>query len=301
MTNIKKNFTYDLPDDLYAQTNLGKKQVATLEYDGPETLYITVNTTTNKLVRGPSISAEAFATYNEDRTDQYAIAVDCNKDTLICALYDGIIDPDNIPNISEDIPGSDIPYVRDNPPMPDHTYEHSEIEYDRANGTFKKPLPWKKPFVTWQDKLDWRNTKLAAVDRTLSDDLPEALYAKVAEYKQYLRDFPAIFGAAFSVSIATAGSGYSVGDRMLISDPVYKNGQAISDILVTVTEVSATGEITAITKTTTNAYEYHPAAGTYNNVFFTTSSTGTGATFNMSKVKVVDPWKITPKEHPLGL
>lgn len=298
MENISKEFTYDLADDQYYQTNELKK-TGTVTYEGPAKQYLIVDSFTNKLT-GSIIAAEQYETYNDTNDEFYAIEVDCNTDPLICSLVDKGINEDLYPNVSEDIPGSEQPYVRDDPVMPDHTYEVKDIVYNKTTNNFERPFPWKKPYVTWEDNLTWRNLRLNSADRLLSEDLPTGIYNTVVEYKQYLRDYPATFGATFSVAVGTPGTGYSVGDRMLISDPVYKNNAAAPDILITVEEVSDNGGITKITKSSTKAYDYHPAAGNYTDVFYTTSSNGTGATFNMSKVKTVDPWKITPKEPPLG-
>ena len=69
--------------------------------------------------------------------------------------------------------------------------------------------------------------------------------------------------------------------------------------MVTVSAVHAdTGAITGITKGNATAYNYHPAAGTYNNVFNVPSASGTGATFNMSKIALVPAVKVIPAEHP---
>lgn len=298
MQNISKEFTYNVADDQYYQTSELKK-TATVTYVGPEKQYVIVDSSTNKLT-GSIITQEMFETYNDTNTDFYAVEVDCATNPLICSLVDKGIDEDLYPNISEKIPGCDVPYVRDNPVMPDHTYERTEIEYDVAGKTFVKPFPWKKPYVTWGDRIAVRNFSLTTADRHLSEDLPTGLYNSMLAYKQYLRDFPAIFGATFSIEIATAGTGYSIGDRFLINDPVYKNNQSANDILVTVVAVNDAGGVTSVTKTNTTAYSYHPEAGTYNDVFFVTSSNGTGVTFNLLKVKTVDPWKITPKESPIN-
>lgn len=299
MENITKEFTYNLADDQYAQTN-DNLNTGTLVYNGPSRKFFVVDAETNKLT-GATISEIEFQTFNSSNTEVYAVEVNCDSETLICALEPGSINPDDVPNLTEDVPGSNIPYVRDNPALPDHTYEMHEITYDRANRSFIKPFPWKQPYVTWEMKIAIRNVNLFAADRTLTDDLPESLYAQVAEYKQYLRDFTVTFGASWNIVIGNAGTGYSVGDRFLISDPVYKNGHSVSDILLTVSEVGDNGEITSIAKSNTNAYEYHTHAGSYDNVFYTASASGTGAVFNMSKVKTVEPWKITFEEHPLGI
>lgn len=298
MENISKEFTYNLADDIYHQTN-DLKKTATLTYNGPAKKYVVVDSSTNKLT-GATITQEQYETFNETNDEMYAVEVDCDKDTLICSILNVAINPEDVPNISEAVPGSNIPYVRDEPVLPDHTYEATEITYNKGSQSFDKPFPWKKPYITWEDKIQARNVMLTNYDRRLSEDLPTDLYNTVANYKQYLRDFPVTFGAAWNLTFTDAGAGYSVGDRLLISDPAYKNGTPAADILVTVTAVDANGAITGFEKTASYPYDYHPAAGTYNNVFYTSNSSGTGAVIQLSKVKTVDPWKITPEEPPLG-
>lgn len=298
MENITKEFTYNVADDQYLQTNKDKK-TGTLTYNGPAKKFVIVRKDTNKLTNG-IIDEVQFETYNSINTEFYAVEVNCDTDTLICAMVANGTNSDEVPNLTEVVPGCDTPYVRDNPSLPDHTYEVTEVEYDISSSSFIKPFPWKKPFVTWQDRIASRNNSLKNADRRLSEDLPESIYTAVADYKQYLRDFPVTFGAAWDITIATGGTGYVIGDRFLISDPVYKNNTAGADILITVTEVDNSGAITTFSKSNAYAYEYHPEAGTYNNVFNTASASGTGVTFNMSKVKTVSPWKITPKENPLS-
>ena len=298
MTNITKEFTYDLADEQYHQT-AHNRDTATSVYTGPAYMNLVVDSNTNKLT-GATIADTEYEDYNNEEDGYYAVRVNCDTDTLMCAIMPGGTDSDATASISEDVPGSSIPYIKDDPTMPDHTYELTEIQYDRPNGTWVTPMPWKQPYITWEIELQWRNNALECADRTASDDLPSSLLNGVTAYKQYLRDYPQTFGATFGITVATAGTGYVVGDRMLISDPAYKNGQSAADILVTVSAVAdGTGAITAVTKSDTRAYSYHPQAGTYNNVFYTTSSAGTGATFNLSKVATVDPWKITPLENPL--
>lgn len=300
MTNITREFTYNLPDDQYYQTNELVK-TGSVTYIGPERQYVIIDSTTNKMT-GAICTEEQYESFNETNTDMYAVEVDCTTNPLICSLVDLGIDEDLYPKVTEDVPGSDIPYIRDNPPMPDHTYEIKEIEYDIGGQQFIQPFPWKQPYVTWEQKLHNRNIELAAYDNKLSEDLPTSIYNSVIEFKQYLRDFPVTFGAAWVISVTSGGTGYVVGDRILISDPVYKNNTAASDLIVSVKTIDAdTGEVLTISRQNSfHAYSYHKAAGTYTNVYHTTnSSNGAGLEVSLSKVKTVDPWKITPPEPPL--
>jgi len=301
MQNISKEFTYNIADDQYYQTAELKK-TGTVTYQGPAKQYLIIDSSTNKLT-GSIIDEQQYETFNDTNDEMYAIEVDCNTNPLICSLIDKGINEDLYPNISEDIPGCETPYVRDDPAMPDHTYEVTGIVYNKQSQTFQKPFPWKQPYVTWQDRIHTRNISLAAYDHKLSEDLPAELYNTVVAYKQYLRDFPVTFGAAWNAIVTQGGTNFVIGDRILINDPCYKNGTSANDIILKVETVDAdTGAILTVSRqSTVHAYSYHPAAGTYTDVYHTTNSAaGTGAEFTLTKVKTVDPWKITPQEPPLG-
>lgn len=301
MTTITRDFTYNIADDIYSQTNLNQA-TAQATYVGPEKKYAIIDRLTNKFT-GATITEEQHATYNDiaENEDFYSVELDANgPNVLMCAMLDGGINPIGLPTISEDIPGQDDPFVRTDPVLPSDTYDLKEIKWDPTNSSVVHPLPWaSEPNGGWASLIAYRNTKLAASDKTLSDDMPTDLYNEVSAYKQYLRDFPATMGAAWTVTIATAGTDYTVGDRFLISDPLYKNGTSADDILITVSSIDTdTGAITGITKSVSTAYDYHPEAGTYNNVFNVASASGTGATFNMSKIATVPAGKVKPKDHP---
>ena len=300
MTDITKQFTYALADEIYSQTLGDAANTGTLTYTGPAKKFAIVDATTNKLTTA-SITEQQFETYNDTNTESYAVEINCDSDTLVCSLLEkDDFDIDSLPTSTEIVANSD-PFITYDPVLPENTYEVSEIQYDRSNQSFVEPFPLKAPPTDWQLLLGLRSNMLNAADRTASDDLPTALLNKVIAHKQYLRDFPVTFGANWDVIIGTAGTGYVVGDRMLISDPVFKNGQSAPDILVTVSAVAdGTGAITAVTKTTGTAYAYHEEAGTYNDVFYTGTPTGTGATFNLTKIKTVKAFKITPKDNPLA-
>lgn len=300
MTTITREFTYYVADDIYSQTNVNNANV-TITYSGPEKKYAIISALTNKFT-GATISEEQHLTFNDiiENEDFYSVELNANTSlVLVCAMLDGGINPIGLPTISEDIPGQTTPFVRTDPVLPIDTYNLKEIQWDRANGILVHPLPWAEAPNSWDNIIRWRNNKLAASDRTLTDDMPSSLYDTVVAHRQYLRDFPVIMGASWEVTVATAGTGYVVGDRMLISDTVYKNNTPADNIMITVSSVAdGTGAITGITKGNATAYNYHPAAGTYNNVFNVPSASGTGATFNMSKVEIVPAVKVIPEEHP---
>jgi hypothetical protein len=69
--------------------------------------------------------------------------------------------------------------------------------------------------------------------------------------------------------------------------------------MITVTEVGESGEIINFTTSSIRAL-HHQNAATYNNLYYTTNGAGTGATFNISKVKLINPWTVTLRDSPLG-
>jgi hypothetical protein len=300
MNNITVTFTYDLPDDQYYQTN-DLKKVGTNVYNGPEKVYVLVDSSTSKLTGG-QISQTQHEYYNKVNTNDYSVEVDCHEDTLICSFFNGSVDPDR-QQISEDILLS-MPYVRPEPPLPDHTYEIREVEYNQVTGKFKKPTVWKQPFVVWEksdiksSKLHWRNIQLAATDRQMSEDLPESLYNRMIEYRQYLRDFPLTYGVSWTITMISGGTGFAVGDRLAITDSRLKNDQNVDDVIVTVTAVN-NGAITEFTTSSNRALQFNDPV-TFTNVYHTTNGAGLNANFTVSKVKTIDPWKITPMPSPLG-
>ena len=124
MAEIIKEFTYKLPDDIY-HTTTEKNLVATVKYKGPDKKYYFVDASTNKYVEAAGEEAGAKMASGDmplpTETNVYLVVVDAEKDTLIAAMTGGV-DPHSIPDVEEDVPGQDVKYVRDNYPLPDHTY-----------------------------------------------------------------------------------------------------------------------------------------------------------------------------------
>lgn len=297
MEHITKEFTYNLPDELYSQTR-EKNLKGTLTYTGPAKKYAVVEVETNKLT-GATITEDLHETYNDTNDEFYSVEIDCETNPLLCSILDNHIDPDAIPNKQEILPDGTV-FETDDPAIPYMTYDLYEIEFDRVSQSFKTPYPWKRPEETWDQMLHVRQRSLEVADRQLSEDLPESLYNAMVEYKQYLRDLPETYGANWTVTVTEAGTGFSAGDRILISDPVYKNNSAVSDIILTVTEVNDSGAIVNFTKSNTKAFDYHTDEATYTDVYFTTNGGGSGAEITLSKIKTVGPWKITLRDSPLG-
>lgn len=295
MNEITVTFTYDLPDDQYYETRTLNK-TATLTYTGPAKKYVIVDKETN-CPTGASISEEVHQTYNDTNDEFFSVEVDCATNPELCSLI-GHYTISGQTEISEEIPDCD-PYVRMDPPDPFHTFSWREIEYNPVADTWHKPFPWRKPFQTWEFNLAQRNIALSASDKRLSEDLPEVLYNKMIEYKNWLRDIPETFGLNWIINLTSMGTGFSVGNRISISDPVYKLGQSIPDIILTITEVDQNGGIIKFNSTNCRAL-HQTSAITYENLYHTTDGNGTGAVIQLTKTKLLDPWKIKFKDCPLG-
>lgn len=301
MEQITREFTYDVTDDQYSESNVNAEQ-ATATYEGDAKKYIVVNRETG-LVTGKTIDEDQWmdGEFNNQLDDDFAVEVDCDTNPLMCSLFPqgGRFDVEAWPSISEDVPGSATPYVRNHPMLPDHVYDKTQIVYNFAEASFVKPFAWHPPIMTWEEQITQRNKMLHNADHSLSTDMPTSLYNLVAKYKRYLRELPIHCGAAWDITATAAGTGYTVGDGLLLSDPAFKNGTAAPDILLTVSAVSEAGAITAFTSSSKHCWTYHNAAGTYTNVFYTSNSAGTGATFSLSKIATIPPHKINVIRNPV--
>ena len=297
MENIRVQFTYDIADDQYYQTN-DLKETATATYDGPSTQYWVFDDNTN-LWTGQSVSYEIHQTFNERLDDGfYSVEIDCATNPLMCSLASSaFVDKTNWAESTEVIPNSE-PYIRDFPTAPDHTYNNNDIYYNRQSKTFSK-LTWKTPHITWDFVIKLRNGFLNKSDRLLSEDLPETLYNDLIEYRQYLRDFTRTFGASWNVALASGGTGFVVGDKLAISDSKLKANQLVNDVMITVTKVNSSGTIEEFTASDTRSTHIKEACS-FTEVYYTSNGSGIGASFTVSKEKLIDPWKITIKDSPLG-
>jgi hypothetical protein len=117
-------------------------------------------------------------------------------------------------------------------------------------------------------------------------------------YRTYLRDFTKTFGAAWNITLVAGGTGFAVGDRIAVSDQQLKANQTIDDIMLTVSEVDSNGAIVNFTASS-NRSTHISAATTFTNVYYTTNGAGLNANFTVSKVKLVDPWKVKFPASPL--
>lgn len=193
MAKIVKKYTYNIADDYLYQTNdLGK--TAEWTYNGPDKIWVFVDKETLKLVNNVFYTEEENGANIPEPLDQIKVEIDCDKDPLLGSLFhadhlEGHIDYSTLPKYTETMPDGTV-YSRPLHPTPDHTYELFDLEYDVIAGEFKKPYPWKKPHVTWDDIRLVRNRALDISDFKINSDMPASLKAEWEEYRQKMRDIP---------------------------------------------------------------------------------------------------------------
>ena len=191
-TIITKTCTYDAPDDYLYQTNtLGNTW--SYEYEGPDKLWIFISEETGRPLNGQCFTIKDDGDEIPTPPGQVKILVDDNVDTVIASMIWRHKYYDYLPTQTEQLPDG-TSYTRPINQPPDHTYEFMECVYNIAAGEWVKPLPWKKPHVTWDDLRKARTAMLAASDKTLATTLmSDQERAAFEVYRQKLRDLPAVF------------------------------------------------------------------------------------------------------------
>jgi len=300
MTEITIDFEYPVPDEQYAQTD-SKNKKGKLRYIGPDKVYIWVDNVTNKLCQWES-GDTGEELWNGDipmptETGRFLIQLDVATYPEIGAVFQGI-DHRAIPTVAEEVPGNMLPYYRNKFPTPDHAYEWKEIEYDPISKILVKPYPWKQPFITWKDRLARRDSLLLNSDVNVTDDMPDSTKALILNYRQAMRDITETVGVAWTATVPTGGSGYAVGDVLLVQDPKYKNTTVVDEVKITVTTKSGSGAITGFSVENKRAL-YHPEAATYTDCFFVTNGAGSGAKITLTKVLQIKPWKCNWPNNPM--
>lgn len=342
VVEITKQFSYDMPDAyLYQTANEGN--VGTWTYEGPKELWVFLRKRDNKRTGQTRFAYEVEDNYMPNAGD-YMVKINCEEDPLLCELME--TDQDTLflegrEMVSETLPVNDWegnPFVHIEPkvPTPDHTYDRDQIEYNPVSQEWVRPFPFVKPHTNWEEIKKVRWSKLNAADGHVSEDMPSSLLTAWTDYRTALREIPATYGAAWTVAIATAGSGYAVGDNFNVDASVFgltaadvgklddlsqpmgtrpgfdfeaatsgMDDTAIVsendslDVNIIVTAVSGSGAVTAVR--TRNAFNarHIKEARTLNAVATTaTTDAGSGAVFNLAKVVRIDPWKVRFPQSP---
>lgn len=209
MAKITKTFTYALPDEYLAQTNeLGKTGEWT--YEGPEYMYVFVKNDTGLLAPSqsfvPAKDAESSAEEARIRAglDQTAVLLDiANNDTdaLIASCFTSKDTGASAgyPQKEYALEDGTVYYSRPEPTAPDHTYDVNNISYDFETGSWQKPFPWFKPWITIEQHMQARDAAITGCKESLAtfgEDLtPEQIVkaeAFIAEMEDLYEKFAGI-------------------------------------------------------------------------------------------------------------
>lgn len=188
---VTKAFEYDLPDAYLYETNT-KGLTATFTYNGPDKIWVFVNNNTKKLFN------TVFYTEHDDGdlipTDpnHTKVCLNVESDALLMSL---LVQQDFslLSTKSESLPNGNVFEFYD-PVPPALTYEVNEIEYDIENNVWLTPFPWKKPYMTWNELKNARNSLLRESDLIIkTKSLTQNQLDSIEAYRQVLRDIPTTF------------------------------------------------------------------------------------------------------------
>lgn len=190
---ISKTFSYPVPDDYLHQTSAQNK-TGTFTYNGPDKVWVFVDNETGKLKSGLHYTERDDGADLPTPVGMTKVCLTAENDPeLLSIVWLGDNDYSTLPQKVENLPDGST-YSRPDPTPPDHTYELMECEYDFATQTWKKPFPWKKPHMTWEELRRARVGLLAMSDEILATKLlSDETKAEMQVFRQTLRDLPATF------------------------------------------------------------------------------------------------------------
>lgn len=226
MAKLNIKMTYPVPDDGYLGQTITGSSTATLDYLGPDTIWIDVykdgpkkGKWTHLPIKTNYLDDGDIEDYdNEDQTaaierlpvplDSERLKIDCTKDTHICALFaqphctgDDRGSYDKLPQTQDKLDDGTIYYERprnDSIP-PDHVWHRDSCVYDSASKTWDLVL--QKVWTDWDEIRTGRNGLLDDTDtKTLLPDGPEK--EKWETYRQELRDLPEKFAGKLPHTVA---------------------------------------------------------------------------------------------------
>lgn len=187
MTQININFTYNLADDYLAQTNdLGKTNEWT--YVGPDRIWVFINNDNNKVGDFSFLTEENNGPEYPTPEGYTKVEINCALNPLLATLLNAnsyFVDQNELEQLEIQLPNGNT-YSRPRNPDPNHTYEAEEITYENNDWI----IPWKKPWITWNDLYKIRDHWLQEAELELSTvvTLPDSLRTKLNDYINSLKN-----------------------------------------------------------------------------------------------------------------
>lgn len=156
MEIITQNFTYDLPD-VYLGNTTNDGLTGTVEYHGPDTMWVFVNASTGKLNWGMHCIIDHDDTTQDlaqihAGEDHRAVLVTFAQNPLICWAMWGEY-PEDTASVKEYIlDGETEAYFTHFDPIPPHeVYNYDEFTYLFDNAAWKTPYPMRTPQRTQEE------------------------------------------------------------------------------------------------------------------------------------------------------
>ena len=219
MAKLNQKMTYPVPDDGYLGQTISGSSTATLDYLGPDTIWVDVfkeDSEDGQQKKGCWTHLPIKTNYlddgdieddtQEDQTvaiealpvplDSARIKIDCTKNAHICAIFaqphctgDNRGSYDKLPQVQDKLADGTVYYERprnDSIP-PDHVWDRDATKYNFK--TKKWDLVLHKTYTSWEQLREDRNKRLDQTDpKTL---LPAGTeHDRWATYRQELRDVP---------------------------------------------------------------------------------------------------------------
>ena len=184
MAIINRVFTYKIADDYLAQTNDLNKS-AQWTYVGPDEFWIFLEQETGKPRDYNCFTKEMNGDVIPTPLGCVKYHVIAGNEPLLATLLGAsieLVDGNTLPQFSEVLPNGET-YSRPRDPMPDHTYEISDMYYNFD--TQQWHFPWKQTWVEWEDLFRIRDVLLTEVNLTLQrvQDFPESVQTILQQYK----------------------------------------------------------------------------------------------------------------------
>jgi hypothetical protein len=190
--NITVEFTYPLPD-AYLHTTTDLNKTGTWTYNGPDKLWVFVDSTTGNPNPGLVYTEKMDGMAIPTPPGQTKVFIDAANEPLIANMFYDMTALSGLPKTEETLPDGSK-FVMTDPIPPGLTYDVEKMVYDVAQGAWQTPLPFLEPVIDWEFVRTTRNNMLERADtilmtKLLTDDQRSAM----ADYKQALRDLTDTF------------------------------------------------------------------------------------------------------------
>jgi len=201
ITTVERQLTYTCPNEMFS-SSVSEGKTATINYTGPDRVWIMVDNDTGKI-------SPPYYTSMEDGAEipvppgmtRVELSADNDEHLKIMGVMNRslISEPVGAANLTETLPDGTT-YVYTEPmPLPSvHLLDDITYNFDSSSWT----IPYRSPQVTWDEVIQVRNNMLVASDGRIAPDMPDSVKQPWIEYRQLLRDLPTTLGKGTDNEVA---------------------------------------------------------------------------------------------------